>query len=95
VPLPAARQNLVNAKLPMHTFNPDEMHKPILAGMAIADETLKVGQAALREKNYRRWGLAVSSLLIAITLAAIWFLLRRMEAGGAGYRPASTHAPYR
>ena len=83
------RENLVKAKLAMHSFNPEEMHKPILAGMAIADETFKAGQSALAEKQYRRWGLAVSSLLIAITLAALWFFIRKMETGGRGYRSSA------
>ena len=72
----------------MHSFQPEEMHKPIEAGMAIAGETLRTGQAALKEKDVRRFGLAVSALFIAITLAAIWLLIRRLEADGSGYLEA-------
>ncbi|MGO9896938.1 MAG: cytochrome c3 family protein [Bryobacteraceae bacterium] len=82
------REDLIKARLALHSFHPEEMHKPIEAGMAIAGETLRAGQAALKEKDFRRLGLAVSALFIAITLAAIWLVLRRLEANGSGYLEA-------
>src|ERR1035441_9779028 len=81
--LTGGRENLVKARLALHAMDPGEMRKPIDAGMAIAKETLDAGQAALREKNFRRWGLAVSVLLIGIAILAIRFLIRRMEANGS------------
>jgi len=74
------RENLVKSRLALHAIDPGEMRKPIDAGMAIAKETLGAGQAALREKDFRRWGLAVSVLLIGIAILAIRFLIRRIEA---------------
>ncbi len=79
------RENLVKARLAMHAFQPSEMHKPIDAGMAIAGETLRAGRAALHDKDVRRLGLAISVFLIAITVAAIFLLIRRLEANGSGY----------
>jgi len=76
------RESLVKARLAMHAFKPEEMKKPIDAGMAIASETRRAGEAALREKDTRRLGLAFSVFFIAITIAAIWFLIRRLEASG-------------
>ena len=73
------RESLVKARLAMHAFRPEEMHKPIEAGMAIANETLRAGEAALREKDIRRLGLAISVLFVAITVGAIWLLIRRLE----------------
>jgi hypothetical protein len=86
------RENLVKARLALHSFQPDEVKKPIEAGMAIANETLRAGQDALREKDYRRWGLAVSVLLIGITILAIWALIRRLESNRAAWRDANTQA---
>jgi hypothetical protein len=74
------RENLVKSRLALHAIDSGEMRKPIDAGMAIAKETLAAGQAALREKDFRRWGLAVSVLLIGIAILAIRFLIRRIEA---------------
>ena len=84
VRLDDGRENLVKARLAMHTFQPEEMHKPIEAGMAIADETLRAGQSALHEKNVRRVGLAISVFFIAVTVAALWLLIRRLESHGSG-----------
>ena len=83
------REDLVKARLAMHTFQPEQMHKPIEAGMAIANETLQSGQTALRDEIVRRRGLAISVFFIAITVAAIWFLIRRIEADGSGYVDAA------
>ena len=73
------RENLVKSHLALHAMDLSEMRQPIDAGMAIARQTLAAGQAALRERNYRRWGLAVSVLLIGIAILAIRFLIRRIE----------------
>jgi hypothetical protein len=75
------RENLVKARLALHSFRPEEVRKPYEAGIAIAGETLKAGQDALREKDSRRMGLAVSVIVIGITILAIWALIRRLEAG--------------
>jgi hypothetical protein len=79
------REDLVKARLAMHSFQPAEMHKPIEAGMAIANETLQAGQAALHDKDMRRLGLAISVFFIAITVVAILLVIRRIEANGSGY----------
>jgi predicted CXXCH cytochrome family protein len=79
------RENLVKARLAMHSFQPEDMRKPIEAGVAVADETLRAGQAALHDKDIRRIGLAVSVFFIAITVLAIWLVIRRLEANGSGY----------
>jgi len=75
------RENLVKARLAMHSFQPEEMHKPIEAGMAIAQETLRAGQTALHEKDVRRMGLAISVVFIGFTIIAILALIRRIEFG--------------
>src|SRR5664280_103212 len=75
-------ENLVKSRLALHAIDSGEMRKPIDAGMSIAKETLAAGQAALREKDYRRWGLALSVLLIGIAILAIRFLIRRIETNG-------------
>jgi len=73
------RENLVKARLALHSMKPAEMQKPVEAGMAIAKATQKAGEFALHEKDTRRMGLAVSVLLIGIAILAIRLLLRRME----------------
>ena len=79
VQLGDGRENLIKARLALHSFQPEEMKKPIDAGIAIANQTLRAGEAALREKDFRRIGLAVSVVFIGITILAIWALIRRIE----------------
>jgi hypothetical protein len=79
VKLGDGRENLVKARLALHSFQIDEMRKPVDAGMAIANETLSAGEEALREKDFRRIGLAVSVVFIGITIIAIRVLIRRIE----------------
>ena len=85
------RESLVKARLAMHSFRPEEMKKPVDAGMAIANETLRAGETALREKDVRRLGLAASVIFIAITIFAIWMFLRRLEANGAAGKLLEDH----
>jgi predicted CXXCH cytochrome family protein len=89
VRLADGRESLVKARLAMHAFQPEEMHKPILEGMAIANETLKAGETALHEKTVRRMGLALSVLLIAITVLAVRLVIKQMESDGSGYAAPS------
>ena len=72
-------ENLVKARLALHSMRPAEMQKPVEQGMAIAKATEKAGDFALHERDRRRIGLAVSVLLIGIVILAIRMLLRRME----------------
>jgi len=85
VRLADGRESLVKARLALHAFQPEEMHKPIAEGMAIAAETQKAGQSALHDKDIRRLGLAISVFLIGITVLAIRLVIRQLEANGSGY----------
>jgi len=73
------RENLVKSRLALHAMRPEVLRIPIDAGMAIARDTEQSGEAALHEKDYRRWGLAVSVVLIGIAILAVRVLLRRIE----------------
>ena len=73
------RENLVKARLALHSMKPAEMQKPVDEGMAIAKATQRAGEFALHEKDTRRLGLAVSVVLIGIAILAIRLLLRHME----------------
>jgi len=75
------RENLVKSRLIIHSMQLDEMRKSIEAGQAVAKETFQTGQAALREKDVRRIGLAISVVLIGIAMLAIRTLIRKIESG--------------
>jgi hypothetical protein len=75
-----ARENLVKSRLALHSMRADLTRVPVDAGMAIARETLQTGQASLKEKDFRRYGLAVSVILIGLAIFAVRSLIRRIEA---------------
>lgn len=88
VKLLEGRDDLVKARLAMHSMQLAQVRTPIDAGMAVARQTLQAGEDALRERDYRRWGLAVSVLFIAIAILAIRLLIRRIESNRGG-QPAA------
>ena len=83
------REDLVKSRLTLHSMQTEDVRKPVDAGMAIAKETEKAGEDALREKDFRRMGLAVSVVLIGIAILAIRGLIRRIESNGGGGKPAA------
>ena len=76
-----AKENLIKARVAVHAFRLDAVRKRVTDGLAVTQETWNAGAAALRERDHRRLGLAVSLAFIVITLAGLWFTIRRIEAG--------------
>ena len=77
--LAEGHESLIKARLTLHSFQLEEVRKTVAPGMKIASETRTAGENALREKDFRRIGLGISVLFIALTVIAIAVLLRRME----------------
>jgi predicted CXXCH cytochrome family protein len=73
------REDLVKARVAVHAFNPAELRKPVDAGIAIAAETYRSGETALKERGSRRVGLAVSLIAILVTLLGLWLAIRTLE----------------
>jgi predicted CXXCH cytochrome family protein len=74
-----AKENLVKARVAVHAFRADAVRTPVTAGLAVTTETWKAGEAALRERDYRRLGLSFSLGFILITLGGLWLTIRRIE----------------
>jgi len=74
-----ARQSLVKARANVHAFAVAEVNTPIQQGLAIATEDYRAGQAAMKERNVRRAGLAVSLVAILVTMAGLWLIIRRLH----------------
>lgn len=73
------RENLVKAAVAVHAFQTAAVHKPVEEGLAIAAETYKAGVSALEEKRFRRLGLGVSLLAIALTMLGLRLAIRTIE----------------
>ncbi len=78
------REALVKARVAVHTARLAEVAARAREGLAIAAQTYRAGQDALRERDFRRWGLAVSLAAIALTLAGLWLRIRALERPPAG-----------
>jgi hypothetical protein len=72
-------ESLIKARLALHSFDTAKVKKEVDIGLAIAAKTKAVAEQALREKDQRRLGLAISALFIAITVAGIWMVIRKLE----------------
>jgi hypothetical protein len=74
------QEQLVKAQVAVHAFRLEAVEKAAGAGAAIAARTRRAGEQALRERDNRRIGLAVSLLAIFVTIAGLWLALREVGA---------------
>ncbi len=77
------REALVKAQVAVHAFQVAAVAKPAGEGMAVAAETRRAGERALRDRNTRRIGLGLSLVTILITMAGLWMAIRSIESRGA------------
>jgi predicted CXXCH cytochrome family protein len=77
------RDDLVKAVVAVHAFDPAAVRAPTQAGLAIAAGAYQSGASALKERDTRRMGLAISLITILITIAGLWLAIRNLESGRA------------
>ena len=81
-----ARENLVKARVSVHAFDPAAVRRPVEEGLTITRETWQAGEAALKERDFRRLGLGLSLITILITMAGLWMAIRTIEGRPAAVR---------
>lgn len=74
-----ARDALLKARVSVHAFRESEVKRDTDAGFAITKSTYAAGEQAMREWKYRRVGLGLSLLMIAVTLAGLGLYIRNLE----------------
>jgi hypothetical protein len=79
------RDALVKARVAVHTLDLAEVRKAASDGLAVAVEAHRAGEAALKERDFRRLGLLVALIAIALTILGLWLAVRSIEGRG---RPA-------
>ena len=83
------RESLVKARVAMHAFQVAAVAKPVEQGLAVAAETRGAGEKALKDRDARRIGLALSLVTILITMTGLWMAIRSLESkAGAIPKPA-------
>lgn len=77
--LSAVQNPLVTARNAVHTASVDSVRGAVDEGFEIAGRGFERGEAALRELEVRRLGLAVSSGVILLLIGALLVKIRRLE----------------
>jgi predicted CXXCH cytochrome family protein len=77
--LTSARDGLINARVVIHSFNLEALDKVIAPSVAIAEKARRSGEDALNELQFRRKGLALSLVIIALAVVSIYLKIRQIE----------------
>lgn len=75
-----ATDDLMKARVAVHTFSVAPVEQDLQAGMKVTQGTYQAGMAALAERDYRRKGLALSLIAILLVVVGLGLLIRKMEA---------------
>ena len=75
-----ARESLVKARVAVHAFQVAAVKKPVDEGFAMAAETQRAGESALKERDTRRAGLGVALISILLAMTGLWLAIRSLEA---------------
>jgi hypothetical protein len=63
----------------VHTFRDDELKRDTDAGLAVTHQTYAAGEKAMQEWRFRRVGLGLSLVMIALTLVGLGLYIRNLE----------------
>jgi predicted CXXCH cytochrome family protein len=80
--LDQARDALTKARVSVHTFAATPVRADVDSGLKITAKTYGEGQAALRERDYRRTGLGMSLVAIVFVVVALRLYIREIEKNG-------------
>jgi len=78
-----ARDTLTKARVTIHSVDLNRVQQDITPGLAAAARNYEAGKEALRERNYRRFGLGLSLIAIAIVLLGLRLYLKQIEGSGS------------
>jgi Cytochrome c3 len=76
-----ARDSLTKSRVAIHSFNPARVQQDVDTGLQITAKTHGEGAAALKERDYRRKGLALSLLAIVAVVLGLGLYVRKIERG--------------
>jgi hypothetical protein len=82
-----ARDALTKARVSIHSVTVGRIMQDVQAGSKLTEQNLAAGHQALADRDFRRWGLGVSLIVILVTIAGLWLYIREIE-GRNRSRPA-------
>jgi len=74
-----ARNHLIDARVVVHSFSPNELEAVVKPGMDITARAHQQGLQALEEAAFRRKGLALALVVIGLAILAIYLKIRDIE----------------
>jgi hypothetical protein len=74
-----ARDALLKARVAVHAFRDSELKRDTDGGLATTKLTHAAGEKAMQEWKFRRVGLGLSLVMIALTLVGLGFYIRSLE----------------
>jgi predicted CXXCH cytochrome family protein len=74
-----ARDTLTKARVTIHSANVARVQQDIQPGLVSAAKNYEAGKDALKERNYRRYGLGLSLIAIAIMITGLRMYLKQIE----------------
>ena len=75
------RDTLTKARVTIHSANVARVQQDIQPGLVAAARNYEAGKDALKERNYRRYGLGLSLIAIAIVITGLKLYLKQIESG--------------
>jgi Cytochrome c3/Cytochrome c554 and c-prime len=81
IELTSAHSDLIKARVAVHSFNSADVLKITSQGIETSHKAYDAGIAALRERDYRRKGLALALIAIVIAISGLYLKIRKMERG--------------
>jgi len=79
VELGSAHEELIKARVNVHTFDEAEVRKLTGQGVDTSQKAYQAGLAALRERDFRRKGLGVALLAIVLAISGLYLKIREIE----------------
>ena len=76
-----AHSDLIKARVLIHSFNAADVLKVTNEGVATSRKAYQAGVAALKERDYRRKGLAIALIAIVVAISGLYFKIHKMERG--------------
>jgi hypothetical protein len=77
--LAQAKDALTRARVTIHSFNAARVESDIKPGLETVTKDYDAGKKALAERNYRRVGLGISLVAIAVMLVGLRLYIKRIE----------------
>lgn len=74
-----AHQARLQSRTMVHSFNEAKFRDVVDKGIGVSKEVAVEGRQAIHEYYFRRWGLAISTLIISIVGISLYVTVRRIE----------------